>query len=503
MSYNPVNSNGQKTSANSSPVVIASDQSAVPFIGSLTTGTNPIGKVAVDQTTNIIAANIMQNAAVALGNGVNLNVQGFVSALISVTGTMSGGTAITFEASVDDVNFVAITGHQIGFAGNLTTVTISPGDFRFSCAGYKSIRARISAYSAGTITAKGYVSALSGHPTTINSNIIAALPVGTNIVGKFGIDQTTPGTTNLVAISGTVPVSQKAATSTSATLQAAAVVTGNGSVISTDGMSAATFTVSGTYVGTINFEGTEDGTTYTAISTTQLGTTIISTTTTTVGVFEASVAGLLNVRARLTWTSGTSVTVTAHAVPVNFATRNVNANIVSSVALTVASHAVTNVGTFAVQAASKDTFATDTALTITLAALANSAVGVGRQSTLVDNTTNRYQSTLVWLSIKAGTTPTPNSAIFVYLLRSNNNAPLADDAAGAVDAALTVINASLLGTMNVATATTGAVYVASFDTSILGPLGPKWGIALVNNSGVALDATEANHVKTFIGITRS
>ena len=164
-----------------------SDGSGTVFLNaSLPAGSNSIGRAAIDQTTNIIAGTTMQNAAVAVGNGTNLNVQGYVSALISITGTMSAGSAITFEASVDDVNFVAITAHQIGFAGNLTTITISTGDFRFSCAGYKSIRARISTYGAGTITAKGYVSALSGHPTTINSNIIAALPAGTNTIGNVG-----------------------------------------------------------------------------------------------------------------------------------------------------------------------------------------------------------------------------------------------------------------------------------------------------------------------------
>lgn len=40
MSYNPQNPNGQATSANSSPVVIASDQPAVPVSGSVTIGAN-------------------------------------------------------------------------------------------------------------------------------------------------------------------------------------------------------------------------------------------------------------------------------------------------------------------------------------------------------------------------------------------------------------------------------------------------------------------------------
>ena len=142
--------------------------------------------------TVIPTATTMQNAAVAVGNGTNLNVLGYVSAIISITGTMGGGTRIDFEASVDDVTFVSIAGHQIGVTGNLGVFTTSTGDFRFSLAAYKSIRARISTYGTGTITAKGYVSAVAGHGTTVNANIIAALPTGTNTIGNVGIIGTVP-----------------------------------------------------------------------------------------------------------------------------------------------------------------------------------------------------------------------------------------------------------------------------------------------------------------------
>lgn len=151
----------------------------------------------------------------------------------------------------------------------------------------------------------------------------------------------------------------------------------------------------------------------------------------------------------------------------------------------------------------KDNFATDTAITITLASLANSTAGVGRQSTLIDNTANLYVSALIYLSIKVGTSPTANTPISVYLLRSNNNAPVVDDGAGAADAGITIINATPLGVINCSATTTGATYAASFDTSSLGPLGPKWGIAIVNGTGAALDSTEGNHTKTFIGITKT
>ena len=172
--------------------VTAPSGGALALDATLTSGITKTQDTIISGT--IPAATIMQNAAVAVGVGVNLNVQGYASSIISVTGTMAAGTAITFEASVDDITFVAVAAHQIGFAGNLTTITISTGDFRISCAGYKSIRARISTYGTGTITAKGYSSPLAGHPTTVNSNIIASLPIGTNTIGSVSIIPSPPVT---------------------------------------------------------------------------------------------------------------------------------------------------------------------------------------------------------------------------------------------------------------------------------------------------------------------
>ena len=53
----------------------------------------------------------------------------------------------------------------------------------------------------------------------------------------------------------------------------------------------------------------------------------------------------------------------------------------------------------------KENLASVSNFTLTLSALANSTAGVGRQATMVDNTTNLYLSALVSLNIKVGTTP--------------------------------------------------------------------------------------------------
>lgn len=150
----------------------------------------------------------------------------------------------------------------------------------------------------------------------------------------------------------------------------------------------------------------------------------------------------------------------------------------------------------------KDIFAASTALTITLGSLANSTAGVGRQSTIVDNTSNAY--TAIWLAcnIKMGTSPSNNALVYVYLIRDDNNGTnIRDDAAGASDAALTVLNATLIGTLTTkAAAATGDVLKALFY--IPNP-GPKWGIAIVNSTGVALDSTNGSHVINYVGETYS
>lgn len=97
------------------------------------------------------------------------------------------------------------------------------------------------------------------------------------------------------------------------TMQNAVSATGNGTDIDVSGMSTLLLQVSGTFVGTVYFEGTIDGSTYVALYATQVGAGTIATNTTAAGLFRLPVAGLKSVRARVAWTSGTSVTVIGRA----------------------------------------------------------------------------------------------------------------------------------------------------------------------------------------------
>ena len=140
---------------------------------------------------------------------------------------------------------------------------------------------------------------------------------------------------------------------------------------------------------------------------------------------------------------------------------------------------------------------TKATFTLTLASLANASA---RQSTLIDNSTNDYPAAIVYLKIESGgTAPTAGTLYEVYLIRGDDPASSTHrtDAAGATDAAITIENAPILGTI-VVTATINKNFYGEFDTAPLGPLGPEWGIAIKNSSGQALNATEGNHFKGYV-----
>ena len=119
------------------------------------------------------------------------------------------------------------------------------------------------------------------------------------------IDQTTNGTTNAVSVK-TAPV-------TTTTMQSAVSATGNGTSLDVSGKSVAVLQVTGTFVATVDFEASVDDTNWSSINATKLGADQLMINTTSTGIYRLSVAGLKSVRARVTWTSGTSVTVTGYA----------------------------------------------------------------------------------------------------------------------------------------------------------------------------------------------
>jgi len=129
---------------------------------------------------------------------------------------------------------------------------------------------------------------------------------------------------------GGVNVNLSAGATTTAILQSAVSATSNGAILDVSGMSTCIFDIQGTFVGTITFEGSTDDSVWYPINTTQMGGNVIATTATVVGLYRSVVTGLKSVRARVTWASGTSVTVKARTTPLEAPSKVVNATVVGS-----------------------------------------------------------------------------------------------------------------------------------------------------------------------------
>jgi len=154
MSYTPKNPNGQATMANSEPVVIASDQSAVPVTSTALTDNT--------QKTQIVDAGGEQ--ATVTGGKLDVN------ASIDTTGLATSANQATEIASLSVMD-----------------------DWD------ESDRAKVNPIvgQAGIAAGTG-VDGATVPRVTLATNV--GLPAGSAILGKVGIDQTTPGTTNLVAL---------------------------------------------------------------------------------------------------------------------------------------------------------------------------------------------------------------------------------------------------------------------------------------------------------------
>lgn len=98
----------------------------------------------------------LQNGATALGNGTLIDLDGYSTLLLQTT--MTGTATLTFESSQDNVTFSSIIGQNLLIQGSMPTTLTTSGQTRFSVAGFKYFRARISAFTSGTVTVIGYAS---------------------------------------------------------------------------------------------------------------------------------------------------------------------------------------------------------------------------------------------------------------------------------------------------------------------------------------------------------
>ena len=127
--------------------------------------------------------------------------------------------------------------------------------------------------------------------------------------------------------------------------------------------------------------------------------------------------------------------------------------------------------------------------------LALLGIGLAEQSDMIDNSVLQRKSALVQLRIKTGTAPVAGEVYEIYALRGNGSG-YRTDGAGATKAAIVIVNAPLIGTIEV-TAALNTVFHGDFVTPENWPLGDEWGIAVLNATSQIANGTEGDHVKQY------
>lgn len=156
-------------------------------------------------------------------------------------------------------------------------------------------------------------------------------------------------------------------------------------------------------------------------------------------------------------------------------------------------------------------YAASATITISPASLATSSTFVaGRESTVVDNSSNKYDDALFSGKVTVGTTPTINTQILVYVFAPMDDTPTYPDVMDGTDSAETITSAGvgrgflkLAASLDVDATTSDRVY--NFGpvsvASLFGGIMPKfWSVFVAHNTGVNLNATGGNHIFTYIGV---
>lgn len=142
----------------------------------------------------------------------------------------------------------------------------------------------------------------------------------------------------------------------------------------------------------------------------------------------------------------------------------------------------------------KNKYGSATAITITLASLGD---GSGRQSTEIDNSSNKFIDALVRIKAKGLAGSTGNIEVYAFAQVGND---VRTDEAGASDSAITQRNAPLVGIIEMDGTTSVTSAILSIAQAFGGTLPEKWGIIIVNQSGAALSATGGDFDLDYQGV---
>jgi hypothetical protein len=141
-------------------------------------------------------------------------------------------------------------------------------------------------------------------------------------------------------------------------------------------------------------------------------------------------------------------------------------------------------------------------ITITLASLAASAT-VGRESTVIDNTSNVFLDVLIFLFFETGTVA-GNKQLLAYLYGTVDNGATYTEGCTGSDAGFTRKDPTTLAPLAVIPAVTNAFVHKAGPYSVARAFGgvvpAKFGLVICNDTGATLSATAGNNKAIYQGI---
>lgn len=209
-----------------------------------TVGASVIGIAPVTLTANTMPASALAflgaTTSITAANTSVITVTGYPQATLQITSNPSMTGTILFEGSADNSSWVPITGYNQATNALASVTTSADANWAFNTAGLQTFRARLSAWTAGSVTGKVYLSPSDARPFSqyivgnpsisgqIGASIIGQLPAGTAPIGS------------VAALQGTLPwaiAGSVAATITNTNVNVsgsvAAFVVGSSSIITT------------------------------------------------------------------------------------------------------------------------------------------------------------------------------------------------------------------------------------------------------------------------------
>lgn len=283
------------------------------------------GAGGIVSTLNSSIANLAANAVFT---GTSEDVSGYAQIMLSVFCSHASATdGLSLQQSPDGTNWdvtdvytlPAMTTGQ----GKTFNVAVVAKFFRLVYTNGATLTTRVSIQVTYALTARKGATV---RPADGRSNDNDFEEIVSHLMGYNGAswDRLRSSIANGLAVDVTrlpATVSSTFVSPADTTMQNAAVAVGNGTVLNTTGYGTATIQITGAFVGTVTFEGTQNGVDYDFLAATKLGAAAIASTATGPGIYRLAVANLTNVRARISaYTSG-SITAVGRTTNAPFGTK--------------------------------------------------------------------------------------------------------------------------------------------------------------------------------------